>query len=315
MSHHDGLRKVFRQGLLLRVLGTLLSVGLLFYLVAAQGWDAFFQTLSELPLAYFLFALFLILVSRLFVSLRWFILLRSANMQISFLQCTRLVFMGLFASNFLPSTVGGDLVRVAGAVYLRLNSGVVAASLLIDRLIGMAGMALLLPVGFAVMTIPAGGASLPVQRFSLSLGLVSLPSLRWAAARLTSFGRDVLHSSVYWLKHPASLGWAFLFTFGHMLATFLAIFILLSGLSQPVSLLWIGGLWSFSYFISLAPFSINGLGLQEVSIAYLFSHFGGVSMETGLALAVLLRMLFLIASLPGAVFLPHVLRPRSVKAE
>jgi glycosyltransferase 2 family protein len=303
-----GLKKLFRQGMVWRVLGTLVSLALLIYLVAAQGWDIFFQTMRELPLLSFLLALVLILFSRLFVSLRWYILLRSADLPIGFLACLRLVFMGLFASNFLPSTVGGDLVRIAGAVYLRMNSAVVAASLLVDRLIGMAGMALLLPVGLAAMAAPASGVSSTAPS-AMAAGLVSIPGLRWAGTRLVNFIRSLLQSSVYWLRHPASLGWAFLFTFGHMLVTFLAISVLLSGMRQPLTLLWIGGLWSFSYFISLAPFSINGLGLQEVSIAYLYSHFGGVSMETGLALAVLLRMLFLLASLPGALFLPEILRP------
>ena len=88
-----------------------------------------------------------------------------------------------------------------------------------------------------------------------------------------------------------------------MLFTYLIVAVLLNGMGQPMPLWQIGGLWSLSYFVSLAPVSINGLGLQEVSIAYLYSHFGGVPMETGLVLAVMMRLVFLVASLPGAYFL------------
>ena len=139
-----------------RIGGSVLSIGLLIYLVYQQGWDEFSAVLRQIPLRYFLFALGLALCSRVCVTLRWYVLLHSAQVKISFWQTLKLVFMGLFSSNFLPSTVGGDLVRMAGAVYMRLEAGVIAASLLVDRLVGMAGMALLLPVGLAMVTGTGG---------------------------------------------------------------------------------------------------------------------------------------------------------------
>jgi len=292
-----------------RIAGTLLSLALLVYLVYQQGWDEFRRALSEVPLASFVLALLLVLVSRLFVTLRWHALLRAARLQISFGQTFKLTFTGLFASNFLPSTVGGDLARLAGAVYLRMDAGVVAASLVVDRLIGMAGMALLLPAGLG-MLLRAGSAPAPAA-FSTAAGL---PGLKWLWNKLSGFACSTAQSSVYWVKHPAGLGLGFLATFAHMLLTYATVWVLLKGAGQPLSLLTIGGLWSLSYFVSLAPVSINGLGLQEVSIAYLYAHFGGVSMQTGLALAVLLRILFVLASLPGALFLPGILSGRRRQA-
>jgi len=41
-------------------------------------------------------------------ALRWWILLRSQKVTISYLQALQLIFAGAFASNFLPSTIGGD---------------------------------------------------------------------------------------------------------------------------------------------------------------------------------------------------------------
>lgn len=297
-----------RQIPLWRVAGTLLSLALLVYLVYEQGWDEFRQALSEVPLQSFLLALLLVMGSRLFVTLRWHGLLRAAKIQISFWQSLRLTFTGLFASNFLPSTVGGDLARLAGGVYLRMDAGVVTASLIVDRLIGMAGMALLLPVGLSTLLRTTGWA----QPYDFS-GIAALPGLKWVWKKLRGFLHSTVQSSVYWVKHPAGLGLGFLATFGHMLLTYLAVWVLLAGTGQPVPLLLIGGLWSLSYFVSLAPVSINGLGLQEISIAYLYSHFAGVTMEGGLALAVLLRILFLLASLPGALFLPGILNPSRQK--
>ena len=55
------------------------------------------------------------------------------------------------------------------------------------------------------------------------------------------------------------------------------------------------------------PFSINGLGIREVSISYIFSNLGGVSIQSALALALILRTLEMIASIPGAFYLPGIL--------
>jgi uncharacterized membrane protein YbhN (UPF0104 family) len=296
-----------------RVLGTVLSLALLVYLIRVQGWDEFTQVLARLPGYYFWLALGLTLLSRVCIGLRWFTLLRSADVKISFWQSLRLTFMGLFAANFLPTTVGGDLVRMAGVMYLRVDAGIGAASLVVDRLVGMAGMASWAPFGIAIVLRSGAGAgtsAVPAARWALLPFLARVPGGSWVYRKAEKFTRSLLRSAMYWLRHPWSLGLALVCTYGHMFFTFSATWLLLQGMHQPVSFWWIGALWSLNYFITtLLPVSINGLGLQEVAISQLYSHFGGVSMEAALALAVLSRMLYLLASLPGAAFLPDILRP------
>jgi glycosyltransferase 2 family protein len=312
-----------RKGNFWRVLGTVLSIGLLLYVIWSQGWEEILNALKDLPFFYVLIAFGLVLVSRFAVTLRWYSLLRTAKVNIPFKQALRLVFMGLFSSNFLPSTVGGDLVRLAGAIYLGLDAGISAASLVVDRLIGMAGMATFLPFGLSAF-VQAGGAGSAgsgavgglITGQVLAVGFSPIGLTRKLYQRGLKFLKSLVRSSIYWIKHPASLGLAFVCTLVHMAMTFLVVKILLAGMGEQLSFWWIGGLWSCSYFISLMPVSINGLGLQEVSIAYLYSHFGGVPLHTSLALAALMRLLPMLASLPGVFFLPDILRPlpRSLSA-
>ncbi|MBW6474542.1 MAG: hypothetical protein K0B14_15555 [Anaerolineaceae bacterium] len=47
----------------------------------------------------------------------------------------------------MPTTIGGDVVRLAGAMRLGIGGSLAAASLMVDRLIGMAGMAMAAPLG------------------------------------------------------------------------------------------------------------------------------------------------------------------------
>lgn len=83
--------------------------------------------------------------------------------------------------------------------------------------------------------------------------------------------------------------------------------VILKGLGDPISFWKVGGLWVLIYFITLLPISINGLGLQEFSLSLIYTNLAGVSEANSLVLALLMRVIFMIASLPGAIFLPEVL--------
>ena len=66
------------------------------------------------------------------------------------------------------------------------------------------------------------------------------------------------------------------------------------------------GMWSASYFVTLLPISINGMGVQELALTYFFVTLVGVSASSGLTMALLMRILQMLASLPGALFLPGI---------
>lgn len=291
----------------MRWLGTLASIALLVYLLEKHGWNELLESLQRISWPYFLLAFVMVFLSRMAVIGRWYILLHSARVEISFWDAVRLVFSGLFASNFLPTTIGGDLVRFLGAVRLNLDAATCAASLVVDRLIGMAGMASVLPLGLvtffgqpapASQTLwPSGmvAAALPGWDKIRQKALKALASL-WQAVRL-------------WIGRPGSLLLALVCTWGHMLSTFLAVWILLVGMGESISFWMVAGLWSMTYFITLLPVSVNGMGVQEISIAFLFTNYGKVSMPSVLAMAILIRALYALMSLPGALFLPTLIQP------
>ncbi len=110
-----------------------------------------------------------------------------------------------------------------------------------------------------------------------------------------------------WKNHPKAILLSFLSTVGHMICLFITIWGLFLLQNERIPLLIVAGLWSLSYFFTLLPLSINGLGLQEVSIAYLYSTIGGASLESCLVVAIMIRILQSLASLPGALFLPSVM--------
>ena len=110
-----------------------------------------------------------------------------------------------------------------------------------------------------------------------------------------------------WIKKPRALATSFLLTCIHMLCFFGTLYLLLTSLGEDISMVTIAGLFSLVYFVTLLPVSINGYGLQEISITVAFSSLAGVSQENSLATALLFRTLVMIASFPGAIYVGKML--------
>ena len=302
-------RKASSQtGTLLRIAGTVLTLALLLYLLSQQGWQEIVQAFQQIALWRLFLALALMLVSRLAVAARWHILLRSASLKINFFQSLRITFAGLFATNFLPTTIGGDLVRLAGVIQLKLDAAICTASLVVDRLVGMAGMAMVVPFG-----IPSFLAAHQAQTWltggqvqKTTLPLVTLGHSVWG--RIRTLTNRIVEALSLWLKNPRALLVSLLFSWVHMVCVFGILWLLLAGLGENISFWITAGLYSLVYFVTLLPVSINGYGLQEVSMTFVFSSFGGASIHHGLTVALLFRTLMMIASLPGALFVPTMVQ-------
>ncbi len=292
---------------ILRFLATGLALALVVLLLSQQGWEEISLALSQIPLSVFLIALALMFLSRLFVVARWHILLRSGGIESSFQQSSRLTFAGLFATNFLPSTVGGDVVRMGGAIQVGFDAAVSAASLVVDRAIGFIGMALIVPLGLQKLFIFQSA-------LASSMSMAQVGWITKYSNRARKILRKIVGALKIWLNKPGALILSLFASLLHMTSFFIAISLLLQAMGESLPLLQIAGLWALVYFVTLIPFTINALGLQEISISFAFSQLGGIDLANGLVLAILIRTLFMLASLPGAFFLSDLL-PGIAKAQ
>ena len=305
-----------RRTTLLNGLGTLVAVILLIILFRTQGWDEVLAALQAIPIWRLGLALLLTLISRIAVTARWHSLLVSAEVEVTFTQSLQITFAGLFASQFLPSTIGGDVIRLAGILRLGKDRAISLASLVVDRLVGMAGMGLaaLLLIFYLpdLLNLSAqNGIRLNLEYLSIFLGLAVLGQgdnriLRiWQ--RLKEGLKKLWRALLIWMKKPVSLLLALGFTWIHMLCIFASIWLFLPPLGESMPFSLIAGLWSLTYFITLIPISLNGLGVQELSITFFFTQFGGISLANSLTIALLLRILPMLVSLPGALTIPGMM--------
>ena len=277
-------------------------MGLLIYLLSQQGWSEIAGAAHQIAWWRFVLAILLVMISRFAVAGRWHVLMHSAGTSITPRQSIRLTFAMLFSSNFLPTTIGGDVVRLAGAIRLGFDQAVSLASLVADRLVGLTGMAMALPFGLPAYIHHLNSPS--------AVTLAAIPWFNPLADRIRGFLQQLLQTLQVWLKQPRSLLGSLGFTWVHMLCTFCAVSLLLGGMGEHISFWLVMGLWSAMYFVTLLPISINGLGVQELIMAFLYVTFGGISKSSGFTLAVLWRILQVVASLPGALFIPDILAGR-----
>jgi len=304
------MSRIQNRQLILRIVGSLAATILLVYVISRQDWKEIGEALQQIPV-YLIFITFAImLVSRLSVAARWFTLLRSSGMPVTWGDTLKITFAGLFATNFLPTTVGGDVVRLTGAIQLKLDAAVSAASLLVDRLVGMAGMAMAVP--FALSPFIQGlqdgtifTTSAPVVAAEITtLPAASLWKKIWAKGM--SVVRRVFTALSLWLKQPRALLVSLLFSWLHMICFFSILYLVFQSMGEPLPFWLIAGLYSIVYFITLVPISINGYGVQELLMMVIFSRLGGVSLTSALSAALVLRTLMMVASLPGAAFVPGI---------
>ena len=231
---------------IIRWVGTIISLAIMVWLLSRVGWKEAWETISQLAWWRLVLVMVLVFVSRFATYFRWKTLLSVQKEKTSAKEILKLTFAGLFASNFMPTTIGGDVFRLAGAVRLGIDSALATASLIADRIVGMTGMTLILPLaipGF-VQLIKERRAVPETLKYSPFLSGVVLPEGEEPAGKVSFFKRVLFRikngfkkigeSFRYWIKNPKILIIALGYTLIHQLAIYLIITVLINGMGESL---------------------------------------------------------------------------------
>jgi len=120
----------------------IVSVGLLvylFHLVSLKDIGSeFVKIIQEGGINYLVSAFALTILSVIFLSFRWHIILRGYQFESRVSRLIGYYMIGMFFNNFLPSTIGGDVIRVYKISNDIENRTTGLASVIIERLMGIA---------------------------------------------------------------------------------------------------------------------------------------------------------------------------------
>lgn len=277
--------------LILRWGGTLISTLLFIWLISRQKWDLVFDRASGIAPWALLLAFLCYLLSYSFNTLRWCILLWAHDVRISFWQAFRLTWAGNFASNFLPSTIGGDGFRMLAVHPYTASKAISIGSVALDRIINMSAMACLLPMPLVIF----GDSLLQL------IGLAALlpPGLQ---KLFEKYFPKIVGAIRAWASKPWAFVFAFLAAWPSNLFPMTATYLLAHQLGMTVSFWQVMSVQTVSYFLSVLPISVNGYGLREVAFTALYTLLGA-SLEQASTLALVTRLLTVLSTVPGALWL------------
>lgn len=241
---------------------------------------------------------------------RWIVVIRAgAGRQLGFKSALRLVLIGHFFNQALPSSVGGDAVRVWCAWRAGLGFAAAANTVIIDRAMTLVSLLLLtvagLPWLFAIIADPVPRWALSsvivagLAGYAAFLALTSLPQFltRWRVVRavlgLAGLARKVSLDPRYALPVIALsmvsfVGFAFI------------VFVLAEAMQLGVTVRDCVLLVPPVILVTVVPISIAGWGVREgaMVVAFAFIH---VPPSAAFAVSVLFGLTLAVASLPGAV--------------
>lgn len=272
-----------RLGGLLRVAGSALILFLLFrFIPFADAWRA----LRRLPLAVWLVVLAAYFSVHLIGICKYRLVLNTAGAGLNIAQAARCYFVGLFGSLFLPSVIGGDLIKAGLALRLTKSRAGVLLGTLLDRMSDVVALLTLATIGLVL----AQGRRDIANRHAILLGttifaavcaviaavVTQLPARRFSwrmrrrMVRLRRAGRSTAHQPG---RVAAAYAMSLTVQFGFILLT--------SAIAGACDLhlpfaAWLYA-WPLAKLSAMLPLSQAGIGVREAALAALLVPFGAAA--------------------------------------
>jgi uncharacterized membrane protein YbhN (UPF0104 family) len=289
----------------------------LYFVLRSIDLPSFWERVKGMNPAWLVLALIAYSLTQSISVWRWNRLLRAQHIEVEKRRLTESIWVSMFFNNFLPSNIGGDVVRIADTAPAAGSKTLATTVILVDRVIGLT----------ALVLVAAGGA------FAASMVGVHVPGARWlwiasalgavAAISVITMPQLVGHSLLPlralnkpWITEraqrledavikfrnaPSAVAGAF----GGALVvqiTIVAFYLLTAeGLSVPLPIFLGAVLIPVSLVVQMAPVSINGFGVREAVFAFFFRRFG-LPADAAVALSLVSTGMVMGLSLVGGFF-------------
>jgi uncharacterized protein (TIRG00374 family) len=244
------------------------------------------SAIARVPPKYFFAALLGYLLAHAMGVLKWRMVVNAAGAQLDFATSLQCYGGGLFGTLFLPSIVGGDVIRLAVGLRQSPRPAAVLAGNVVDRVIDVAAQAGLVALGLALLpgSLPVSLQSIATRALlaAIAIGLALLLIgffLRGVLLRGRSFRfrrrlarlRHALRS-VSSRLHVLVAGWL---AGTAIQSTFLLLTAWLAtacGLQLPLRA-WLFA-WPLAKLAAVLPLTQGGIGIREAALVALLAPFG-----------------------------------------
>ena len=248
---------------------------------------------------------------------RWGLLLRAQHIVYPFRGLTSSFLVATFFNNFLPSNIGGDVIRITDTAPAAGSKTLATTVVLIDRGIGLLGLALvaamgasaglgpakvgpvgpgMLWAGFGVAAMLATPALLNPEGFTRILQPLRVLHPEWVGERL-----ERLTAALSRFKEsPAALASCFVGAIG-VQVTLVGFYLAIAhSLQIPITFAQLAVIVPISFIVQMVPVSMNGFGVREATFGFYFTRLG-LPLESALLVSFIGAALVLLFSLSGGV--------------
>ncbi len=285
------------------VLRVAVSAGLLFWLFSETDPSLLLEAFCDISPGIWVSAFLMYIASQLVSSTRWYVLARGLGFPGRLSTYTGYYFVGMYFNLFLPTSLGGDVLKV-----LFLSRGEAprlraSYSVIMDRLLGLAAMFWLgagaiflhqgmLPARFAIFLYSAALSTLIIPFLVPGIhGLISRP---WP-----EMGSRLSPLVELW-QRPLTVATGFLLSLVLQSLGMGAVAMLGHDMSLSLPTAFYFAAFPLVAILTLLPVSFNGIGLREGGFVY-FLGLKGIPAEKALTLSLSFFAVQVAASLIGGL--------------
>lgn len=298
------------------LLKSVIAVALLSFLFLQVDWASFLLVLQKVKITFLVIAALLAYAGVYVSVLKWDIFLKNYKVNIRKLKLYSLYSISAFFSNFLPTSIGGDVYRVIRITKKTNHSKVdITSSVILERGFGFLTLFLinffLIPMFYSVIFSSKAFiiVEMVILAFFLCIVIFLVKHNFFIALKEKFVKKDIkllnkfidLVKSVLAVKSKKTIIYGFLYSFLFSLIVGLGRFFLLYSFGLTINFWYILLATSIIQIFGLIPVSLNSIGVTEGVSVFLFS-FIGVPVEVSLAAALVARVSSLVTSSFGGLF-------------
>src|SRR6266478_1079420 len=269
----------------LRWAAALLDLGLLLHFLPVVPLRA---AIARVPLSSFLLVLLGYLLAHCVGVAKWRMVVNAAGAELDFATSAQCYAGGLFGTLFLPSIVGGDVVRLAVGLQRSPRPAAVLTGNLVDRFLDVTAQAGLVVLGLLLipeLDLVPDELEDTLQKVFLgvALGLIVLLGLMFRMRKRILGGRSVRfrrrlarlrHALRSVSKRPGvlALGWLLGTAIQMCFLILTARLAVYCGLRLPLRA-WLFA-WPLAKLAAVLPLTQGGIGVREAALVGLLAPFG-----------------------------------------
>jgi len=244
------------------------------------------------------------------------LIFKVKQLYLSLPEAVNLTLVGYFFNNFLPTSVGGDIVKAMCASRVTKNTVQSVACVLMDRIFGLFTFILIPSLTLLFFMKKIDNPLVPLMVYSLlamsGVGFFLIftrrvaRKFRFVEVLLTRFGigqkaREIYDNLHDFKNHKQTVVNALALSVVGQSGGILVLYAMALALGAPAGLVYFFLLVPVVHLVSMLP-SLNGLGIREGAYIYFLSP--TIGKEYAAALGILwLGLLFLLSFIGGIIYL------------